>query len=195
MRLQIKTIISLAILLAAFCTLGYTSCNKDNGKSTTVIKCVTCANGGSCINDTCRCPAGYEGVSCQTQSRQKYMGTWEVFEKGSQESSYAQYQISIEINGSGYPINYVTIMGLYNYGFSSYPYINATINGDSIFIPSQSIYSEPKTIVGRGYIHSNSSFGQFGTITMAYQVKDTVTGYIDDFGYSVAVDSPSAWNK
>ncbi len=192
MSLRFKTIV-FSVTIIMFFLAGMISCNKDNEKSITRIKCVTCANGGSCINDTCRCPVGYEGVSCQTQSRQKFLGSWQVFERGSASGTHNPYQVSIQSNGSFYAINSIYIMWLYNYGLPSSPYIDGYVSGDSIFIPSQQI--DTKTIIGRGYIHSNSSFGQFGSITMAYKVTDLVSGEVDDFGYSSSLDSPSIWNR
>ena len=190
MRFPIIAIIS--VLFVSF-VVTYTSCKKDNSKTTTKVKCVTCANGGSCINDTCRCPAGYEGAACLTQTRQRYMGSWMVFEQGSTASSPSQYSISIESSNFSSAINNVSIYYLYEYGFSTFNTVNAYVVADSIFIPTQQFNSQ--VIVGKGYIHPSSTFGQDGTITMRYMVTDNSTGIVTDFGYNSTADSPSVWNR
>lgn len=91
--------IALTSIAAILLVSVHISCNKGDTTSKTVIKCVTCANGGLCIHDTCQCPAGYEGLSCQTLSYQKFVGSWRVTEKGSTSASSQTYTISI--NGTG----------------------------------------------------------------------------------------------
>ena len=184
--------ISAICIFIVFLVIAVASCNKDEIKTTTRVKCVTCANGGSCINDTCRCPTGYEGTACQTQTRQKYLGSWTVREKGSTSSSFTQYSLSIQTNSSNPAVNSVSLYNLYYYGFSSFLLLNAFITSDSIFIPRQQVDS--KYIIGKGYFFGSSSFGT-STITMRYKVTDTATGITNDFGYSSAVDSPSVWTR
>lgn len=182
-----------AVLIAAISVISIISCTKDNTKSTTIIKCVTCDNGGLCINDTCRCPAGYEGVTCQTLSRNKYIGSWVVQERGTR-TSFSQYTLNIN---SAFGVANVTIYGLYDY----YPYYGTSftgdINGDSIFIPSQRFNTgggiDSDVIVGKGYFTPGTS-GQFPVITVRYMVTNTYTGAINDFGYNNPIDSPSVWN-
>jgi len=178
------------IIFIVFSAAVFASCNKsDNTKSTTIVKCVTCANGGLCINDTCRCPAGYEGTSCQTLSSQKFLSSWNVIEKGTLTSSRT-YSIEIQNNFS-LSINSVQVSNFYNYFF--FTPVTGTVSSDTLYIPSQ--HAQGKIIAGIGYIHSDPSFGQFGAITMRYMVTDSITGQIDDFGYNSSTDSPSQWRK
>ena len=188
MKFPFKTI-TLSAFAIAILALTYVSCNKDNNtKSTTVIKCVTCANGGSCINDTCRCPAGYEGTTCQTLSISKFIGEWNVFETGSVTSNRTYF---IQIEETSASLSSVIIQNLYSPYYFSGMSLTGSINGDSIFIPNQPLDSG--YIVGKGCFHKSTFSGQPSTISFRYQVTNTITGVTNDFGYSSAVDSPSVW--
>ena len=178
-------------VFTAFLAVVYSSCNKDNGKSSTKLKCVTCANGGLCLNDTCRCLVGYEGNACQTLTRQKYLGTWNVSEQGST-SPFSTYSITIQSNSSNPLINSVSLYTLHYYSFVTFHMIDAFLTADSIFIPRQQFANQ--YIVGKGYLRGDPLSGT-GTITMRYIVTDTITAITDDFGYSSAVDSPSVWTR
>jgi len=73
----------------------------------------------------------------------------------------------------------------------------ANISGTNIVIPNQEL--DGKIVFGTGYIYSNSnvSYDQYAAISMAYEVVDTTTGQVDDYGYYSNLDgsNPSAWNK
>jgi hypothetical protein len=192
MKFPLKTITTSAVMIALL-AISWLSCNKDNTpQSTTVIKCVSCANGGLCLNDTCRCPAGFEGLTCQTLSFQKFMGTWTVTEKGSATGAASSYNIEIEENINS--VTTVSITELDNpYYPSSFNAIIANINADSIFIPSQVIGSA--YIVGKGFFKASTTTGLSSKITMKYQLRDTITGITNDFGYNNSADSPSVWSQ
>ena len=191
MHIPSKRII-LSIVALIFCAITYIACNKDNiPVSTTITKCVTCANGGTCLNDTCRCPTGYEGTSCQTESILKFtqIFDWSVSEDGSVTGLHNPYIINIEQNGS---LTSVLINNLYSPYYFSSTVLVANINGDSIFIPSQPIDSG--YIIGKGHYGLSSLTGQ-ATITVRYQVTNTTTGVTNDFGYSNPANSPSIWTQ
>ncbi len=67
MRLLLLASTLVAICLAA---VTYTACNKD--------KChnVLCLNKGTCNGGICECPVGYEGLRCDTLSRDKFVFTY-----------------------------------------------------------------------------------------------------------------------
>lgn len=62
------------LTLGGFTAVTYTACNKDECKD------VVCQNGGSCVEGTCSCAAGYEGTNCETKSSAKFVGTYTVTE-------------------------------------------------------------------------------------------------------------------
>lgn len=37
---------------------------------------LNCQNGGSCIDDVCQCPDGYEGPECTIMSNERFRGMW-----------------------------------------------------------------------------------------------------------------------
>jgi hypothetical protein len=184
MRFHFKTIlVSTIATIGAFCAIVYTSsCNRDKCKT------IVCANAGVCNDGGCNCPAGFEGTNCEKVARDKFLGNWHVLEKGSITLA-AQYAISIEASNN---LTEVTIKNFYNYFKTP---IKAYIKADSIFIPNQQY--EGKLLFGIGYIYSNVTYGQYGAIEMRYEIIDTATQRVNDFGYNEAVDhsDPSLWNK
>ena len=115
------------------------------------------------------------------------MGNWTVFEKGSK-SFAAQYQVSIVPSGN---VSEIDIINFNNY--FTIPII-AEVHGDTIVIPNQQ--HDGKVAFGKGYIYSNVAYGQFGAISVSYEIVDTATLLVDDYGfYANDLSSPSAWNK
>ena len=164
------------------------SCNRDKCKS------IVCAYGGVCNGGACTCLLGYEGSNCETISRNKFLGNWMVFEKGSITQA-AQYPISIEAAAySSNPVTDVIIKNFYNY-FTTPIKGSISKSGDTLFIPNQQY--EGKVLFGVGYIYSNTTYGQYGGITMRYEIIDTATQRVNDFGYNDSIDHsrPSEWNK
>jgi hypothetical protein len=162
------------------------SCNKDKCKT------IVCAHGGICNGGKCTCLAGYEGSNCETVSRQKFLGNWHVFEKGSITEA-AQYGVTIEEAAwSSTPVTDVIIKNFYNYFRTP---IKGSIVGDSIYIPNQQY--EGKIVFGVGYIYTSTTYGQFGSLTLRYEVIDTATQRVNDFGFNEDINHsrPSEWNK
>lgn len=184
MKMRFKTILVTAFTaLSAFVAITYTSCNRDKCKT------IVCAYGGVCNGGTCVCPTGYEGTNCETISRDKFMGNWSVFEKGSITQA-SQYGTSIEPAKN---INEVVIRNFYNYFRTP---ILAYISHDTITIPNQQY--EGKVVFGVGYIHQNmTTYRQYGSLTLSYEIIDTATIKVNDFGYNTLIDKskPSEWNK
>src|SRR5579871_4978211 len=89
MKTRLKTIlVSCLSTLFIFAAVVYMSCNRDKCKT------IVCAHGGVCNSGGCICPSGYEGSNCETVSRDKFLGNWSVFEKGSV-TEQAQYPVNI----------------------------------------------------------------------------------------------------
>jgi hypothetical protein len=176
-----KILAPVLIVISGFFSVVYFSCNRDKCKT------IVCANGGVCSQGACTCPSGYQGTNCETVSRYKFLGEWQVFEKGSISNS-ASYPISISASNN---ITDVSITNFFNYFETP---IRGYVVGDTLYIPNQQY--EGKVVFGVGYIYSNNTYGQYGAISMRYEVIDTATNVPDDFGfYGPDLSAPSAWNK
>jgi hypothetical protein len=81
------------LLFAAFASLTClaiiidSACNKN--------KChnVLCLNRGVCNSGICTCPVGYEGVRCETLSRDKFLFTYNGHDLCGDSSKYTQYSV------------------------------------------------------------------------------------------------------
>lgn len=71
----------------------YNACIKD--------KCgiVVCNNGGVCVDGTCTCPTGYEGVSCSKLWYEKFAGRWSVRDSFNKTTKPA-FTYDINVQGS-----------------------------------------------------------------------------------------------
>ena len=111
--------------LIAVAALSFSSC-KDECKD------VNCANGGTCDAGVCSCPSGYEGELCETETRAKIIGDYEVNET-CQTTGAATY--TVEIKASSSDITKVLITP-----FGGYAGVTATctLNGSSLTLNSVS---------------------------------------------------------
>jgi hypothetical protein len=164
--------------------------------------CPICLNGGTCILDSCHCPdtytgsnceqllcpPGYEGTNCDVVSKQKFLGYWRVIETDNMVNRTYSYFISI-VSDTG--IGNVIIQNFTDkYGLN----INGIVNRDTLYLPRQKHYR--RYIVGVGYISSDTTDGQYGKIAMKYEVQDSSTSKIIDFGLDPSFpNSPSIWHK
>jgi hypothetical protein len=182
MKSSLKTILlSACATVATFVSMMYVSCSQDKCKS------VVCANNGVCSNGACICVAGYEGPNCETVARSKWIGNWTVNEKGSTTAA-AQYTASIE---EGANITDVSIVNFYN--FFQTP-IKGYIANDTLYIPNQQLQGH--VVFGKGYLYTTTTYGQYGAISLIYEVVDTATNIPDDFGYySLDGSLPSTWTR
>ena len=65
-----KGLLAVVAVLGLSTTLFYAACEKD---SCTELKC---KNGGSCADNFCRCPSGYEGAECEIKQSDRFTGKW-----------------------------------------------------------------------------------------------------------------------
>lgn len=182
MKALIKSIVYPAIgVLALFSAVTYTSCNDDPCKA------VACAYGGTCNDGECICPSGYEGTSCEVVVKDRYLGTWTVFEDGTVTDA-AQYEVNIR---SGETPTDVKISNFYN-RFGANDLVNARIDGDSIFIAQQKVNGY--SIEGWGWFDwvEEDYYPDAGKLTMYYTITNS-DGKTDDFGVNGGM--PSEWNK
>jgi hypothetical protein len=168
MKARLKTIVLSAVsVFAVFSAITYNSCTPDKCKA------IACAYGGICKDGTCLCLAGYEGTQCEITTRDKYIGTWTVFENGTYTSN-SQYDIAIK---DGLTLTDLNITNFYNHIKSP---VAVKIQADSIFIPQQVV--EGYEIQGWGYLDREAYYAKHGKITMHYTIKNLENNLTDDFG-------------
>lgn len=113
------------LTIGAFSTIAYTSCEKDECAD------VICMNNGTCVDGACVCPTGYEGTTCQTESRTKFIKVWNAADQVN--STNLVYTCSI---GSGTTVTSVIISNDFSDDFFLSP-VQATVDGNTITIPDQ----------------------------------------------------------
>jgi len=179
---------SLFALLLLCMAFTVTSCGKGSKTATVIDKClnVTCANGGVCDTGSCTCPTGYGGANCEIEERDLYVGNWTVIEKGST-TNEAQYTTSVS-NGANTDLNIANFFNFFRVPVTAY------VSSDTIYLPTQHL--QGKTLVGRGYLETTNTYGQYGAVVMAYEITDSATNTTDDFGYiSGDGTQPSVWTR
>ncbi len=178
----------LSVIASAVAASGllYTSCRPSGNDS----KCaaIACAHGGACQEGKCVCPAGYEGDNCEITTRDRYLGGWRVAEKGTVTAA-REYQVAIET--SSIDASHVYLKNVYNYFTSP---IAAYVIKDTLIIPNQQL--QGKVIFGKGYIDTVGSTTA-NKLTIFYEVIDSATQLVDDFGYYHDIDHSdgSVWSK
>lgn len=177
-----KIIITALSTLTLFFALVFNACTPDKCKQ------VSCAYGGTCKDGTCLCQTGYEGEHCETVTRDKFKGIFNINEDGTLTSS-AQYAISVE---SGAKINEVIIKNFQN-NFTEN--VIAVCYKDTLTIPVQT-FSNGKTVEGWAYITDtnplNQHYYQHAVMSVYYKVTNSI-GQVDEYGTGGA--GPSIWTK
>ncbi len=147
---------------------------------------VICANEGICSGGVCQCPEGYEGVRCETFSRDKFLGTYSVAEDGTL-SQPANYSTNIHTTDD-LPVNTVRLKGFYNYFEDQ---VTAICSGDSMIIPNQAL-EDGYRVEGYGIFTQQDYYANHGKLEVFYKVY-VPTGEIDDFG--IDRGGSSEWSK
>ena len=132
--------IALPLLLSTAAFLG--GCKKDPCKD------VTCQNGGSCVDGSCVCPAGFEGTNCEVSTRAKFLGLYNVTETCPCE--VYSYQFTISAGSSS-----ATAIIIDN--ISHWGPVNGTVSGNSLTIPTQQAFDSgfSITVTGSGQLSGN----------------------------------------
>jgi hypothetical protein len=68
MKFWKHSLLAATVFMTIASTVTYTSCKHDSCKA------LMCRNGGTCADEFCRCPIGYEGTQCEIISRNKFLG-------------------------------------------------------------------------------------------------------------------------
>lgn len=151
---KLKTILLAGVLTAGlFSTAVFTSCNSDACAD------VVCSNGGSCVDGTCVCPVGYEGTTCTTESRTKFVKTWNASDV--QGTNQLVYTCAI---ANGVNITSVTISNKFSDQFFTNN-IPATVSGNTITIANQTPDNDGYSVSGTGTLSN-------GKINWSYSIKD-----------------------
>ncbi|GAA4470510.1 hypothetical protein GCM10023093_31920 [Nemorincola caseinilytica] len=66
-------LLTTALFAAVISTSVLTSCEPNSCDG------IVCYNAGSCGNGACTCPSAYEGVRCETEKRNRYLGIYGGF--------------------------------------------------------------------------------------------------------------------
>lgn len=179
-----KSIITKFMLAASVVAgISLSSCKQDKCMS------VICANGGECNNDgSCTCAPGYEGERCETATRDKFKGVWDVIEDGTI-TNPQNYTVSVS---NAPEIDQVFINNFNNFANSE---IKAKVIGDTLYIPNQIIEQDGavKTVEGKGYFVTEPYYDLHGVLMVKYRVTDD-EGIVNDYGYRGAGDA-SRWTK
>lgn len=168
--------------LFAFSTVLFNSCEPD------LCKNISCAYGGTCKDGSCLCQTGYEGEFCETISRDKFKGIWNVNEDGTI-TSVAQYSINIE---NGDKINEVKITNFQNHFTEK---VIAVAYKDTLTIPYQ-VFTNGYKVEGWATITDtnplNQHYYQHAIMNFYYKVTDN-NGFVNEYGSGGA--GPSLWSK
>ena len=143
--------------LAAALTFGIValnSCTEDKCKD------VVCSNGGVCMDGTCYCEAGYEGTTCQTEQRAKFLGSYSVSSGSvscdSTGNSNISQGTSVSISISSSSVSKVSIVFA---GIS----LSGNVNGSNVTLDQATLNNF--TYSGTGSINGN-------TLTMSINEQD-----------------------
>ena len=150
---KVKILIS---TLALGTVLFFASCTKDECKD------VTCDNGGVCTAGVCDCTTGYEGTNCETKMNAKFVASY----NGADVCASGSYTYTATIAASSTNIASGLIINNFG-GFGSSFTAIATVDGNNITIPSQTVNG--LAISGSGTINSAGT-----TLQLTYSADDGV---------------------
>jgi hypothetical protein len=182
-------LLSTFIVLAAFTLVTFNACTPDKCKN------VGCAYSGVCKEGVCLCQLGYEGEHCETTTREKFLGIYDVNEDGTI-TGPASYSISIS---KGNKIDEVFIDNFNNQvqGVKVY----GICQKDSLFIPYQMMVlpaplNDTFYVSGKAQITDtnplNQHYYQHAIMNFYYKITD-INGITNEFGSLGA--GPSIWAK
>ncbi len=151
-----KNFSKLFLMCMTFGVIALASCKKEEPDP---CASVTCQNGGSCNNGSCSCASGYEGATCGTEQRAKFIGTYSTAESCTPGGNF-NYTLTVTTSGTG--VSNVILNNFYGVGAIA----TATVSGSSITIPNQII-----NITGLGAVTASGSGQISGNImTISYSL-------------------------
>lgn len=159
-----KSVLAFFAAGIAAVTFSISSCTVDPCKD------VSCGANGECVDGNCVCDAGYEGSTCATEQRAKFLGQYSV----SEACTSGNYTYNVSVNTSSTGVSNIIVTNFGDYSVS----VNGTVNSDgsSITFANQqvTIQGTAATVQGTGQITGNiltitytiSAGGQSDTCTM-----------------------------
>lgn len=156
---KMKMILMTAILGVATLSTVFTSCVTDNCAD------VVCENGGVCddTDGSCACPLGYEGATCETMSKTKFLKNWNASDLEDGTTTPLVYTCLI---ADGSSITDVIVAANFSDGFFTNT-ISATVNENTITIPNQQPDSDGYAVAGSGVYNDVTN-----TIDWTYSITD-----------------------
>ncbi|MCB9192604.1 MAG: hypothetical protein H6602_13155 [Flavobacteriales bacterium] len=121
-----KTRIFQILGVAAVATIGMVSCDTDACKD------VDCGANGTCLEGDCVCETGYEGATCDTEERTKFIGSWNYTDQ-----CYPGTQTSSNLTASTAAVTRVLVSNILGTALGGQAY--AEVDGSTISIPSQQV--------------------------------------------------------
>lgn len=151
---------SALLTLAAFSTITYTSCSKDECED------VVCQNGGTCNDGNCACPVLFEGTRCETEVRAKYNGnTYQGDGTDNAGGTYTGWRAKFTSLGTDASAMTLDLTNNNNVSFAS---LTIKLNSKTTFNIDPKIDGS-ETISGNGTINET-------TATVVVNIKNTATG-------------------
>lgn len=136
------------------CLKGYygTNCESIDVCELRDIVCVY----GDCDEGICYCSPGFEGDDCSIETRQRYLGIYDLTESCAELDTITTHQITIEENlldpSQMYMVNLFNYVQFPITGFFSKVYAVPTAGSDKFSIPSQEPDGNGRRISGSGSI-------------------------------------------
>lgn len=127
----------LSLLIGLSASLILTGCKKDEDDP---CDNVVCLNGGTCNSGNCSCATGYEGATCGTEVRAKFIGQY----NGTLSCPGVNGTVNMTITNSAAGITTI----VFNDGTDTW---TGTVSGSSVNIPTQTL-SGGATISGSGQL-------------------------------------------
>ena len=134
---KIKSLLYIALVASVF-SVALISCTPDPCKD------VVCQNGGTCLEGTCDCAAGYFGTFCEGA----LAGNYDVTETGSA-SGASSYVVGYTVSGDAVQIS--------NFWGIFVNKVNATTSGNTITIATQEPDSDHYFVSGTGTITTDAN--------------------------------------
>jgi len=128
-------VLHLSLIIGLTATMALTGCKKDDPCDD-----VTCLNGGTCNDGNCACAAGFEGSTCGTEMRAKFVGVF----NGTFSCPGVNATITMTNSNSAASITSIVM-------FDGVDTWIGTVNGSSVSVATQTI-SGGNTISGSGQL-------------------------------------------